>query len=607
MMDAEWSAMGWEAVYCLAIIIAVLVGLAAGKAPDALLVGAVVLVTLVGIITPEEAFAGFSNTGMLTVGALFVVAAGLRETGALDRIGGWMLGRATTERSVVRRLAVSVTGMSAFLNNTPIVSMFIPIIIDWCKKRGAAPSRLLLPLSYLCILGGTCTLIGTSTNLVVDGLLRQTVQQQPELMGTLYPMALFEMSAVGIPYAIVGALYLYFIGYRLLPDRKDPLDRLSESYREYLANMRIEEGCRLVGQQVQEAGLRQLPGLFLIEIVRGTELITPIAPDQILHAGDVLTFTGAVSTIVELEKIPGLVSIADGGYDGRGSRDRMLCEAVVSSTSPALGKTIRDAQFRATYNAAVVAVHRGGERLKGRVGDIVLHAGDTLLLQTGPHFVRAHRNNPDFLLISGIYDSRPFQHEKAIVSLGLLALLIVLMATQVVDIVIAAFLVAALMIATRCISVSEARQSIDWQTLITIGAAFGLAKALENSGGVAGIADYVVANAGTWGPLAILVAIYFLTSMVTELVTNNAAAALLFPFAVAIAGQMDVNPRTFVMAIAFAASASFITPLGYQTNLMVYGPGGYKVTDFIRVGLPLNLILLALASVLIPLVWPFYP
>jgi di/tricarboxylate transporter len=418
-------------------------------------------------------------------------------------------------------------------------------------------------------------------------------------------MGLFELSYVGIPYCIVGVLYLYFVGYRLLPERKDPLDRLSESYREYLANMRIEDGCRLVGQQVQEAGLRQLPGLFLIEIVREGEIIAPIAPDQLLHAGDVLTFTGAVSTIVELERIPGMVSVADGGYENKGSRDRMLCESVVSNTSPVQGKTIRDADFRATYNAAVVAVHRGGQRLMGRVGDIVLHAGDTLLLQTGPHFVRAHRNNPDFLLISGVDDSRPFQHEKAAVSLGLLALLILLMATGVVPIVIAAFVVAGLMIVTRCISASEARQSVDWQTLITIGAAFGMAKALENSGGVAWIAEVAVGSVGAWGPVAILCAIYFITSMVTEVVTNNAAAALLFPFAIAMADQLDVSARPFVMAIAFAASASFITPIGYQTNLMVYGPGGYRLTDFVRVGAPLNLILLVVATLLIPMAWPF--
>lgn len=597
--------MGWEAVFCFVVIFAVFAALAKGIAPDAVLVGGVLLVTLARIISPEEAFAGFSNSGMLTVGALFVVAAGLRETGALDRVGALMLGTAATEKSVLRRLSATVTGMSAFLNNTPIVSMFIPIIVDWCKKRGAAPSRLLLPLSYLTILGGTCTLIGTSTNLVVQGLLEQTIAYNPDYESSLYPMSFFELAWLGIPYAVVGSLYLYFVGYRLLPERKDPLDRLSESYREYLANMRIDETCRLVGQQVQEAGLRQLPGLFLIEIVREGEILAPVAPDQTLHAGDILTFTGAVSTIVELERIPGLESVADGGYESRGSRDRMLCEAVVSNTSPAQGKTIRDADFRATYNAAVVAVHRGGQRLKGRVGDIVLHPGDTLLLQTGPHFVRAHRNNPDFLLISGVDNSRPFQHEKGPVSLALLAVLVILMATGIVPIVVAAFLVAGLMIATRCISVSEARQSIDWQTLITIGAAFGLAKALENSGGVAAIANLAVGSIGVWGPIAVLVAIYMITSVVTEVVTNNAAAALLFPFAVAIGHELGVDPRPFVMAITFAASASFVTPIGYQTNLMVYGPGGYKLTDFVRVGLPLNLVLTALAAVLIPWIWPF--
>lgn len=597
--------MEWEGYFCLGVVGLVFAGLVMNLAPDALLVGSVVLVALAGVISPQEAFVGFSNTGMLTVGALFVVAAALRETGALDSIGARLLGRAKTERSALLRLAGSVTTMSAFLNNTPIVAMFIPIITDWCKKHQVAPSRLLLPLSYLCILGGTCTLIGTSTNLVVNGLMTETAQSDATLADSLRPMGLFELGYVGVPYAIVGICYLMFVGHRLLPRRKDLIETLSDSSREYLVNLRVDPGCRLVGMNVEDAGLRHLPGLFLIEILRDDHLIAPVPPNHRLHRGDILTFTGVVGTIVDLKRISGLTSIGDRDEDARRLRPRgVLCEAVVSGTSPCLGKTIRDADFRALYNAAVVAVHRNGERLQGKVGDIVLRTGDTLLLQTGPHFVRANRNNPDFLLVSGLEDSRPVRSDKAILSMALLALLIGLMATGLVKIVVAAFLVAGLMILARCISVSDARQSVDWQTLITIAAAFGLGKALVNSGCVDTTAEIVVDLTGGLGPRAVLAGVYIMTSIFTELVTNNAAAALVFPFAVAIAGRLDADPRPFVMAVTFAASASFMTPLGYQTNLMVFGPGGYRLSDFTRVGLPLNILLLLCATVLIPIVWP---
>jgi len=599
--------MGFEAIFCLFVLALVFWGLVRNYASDALLLGALVLVTVAGIITPDEALVGFSNAGMLTVGALYVVAAALRETGALDVAGSLVLGRANSEQGALLRMAGSVTGMSAFLNNTPIVAMFVPIVIDWCRKHRLEPSRLLIPLSYLSILGGTCTLIGTSTNIVVNGLMQEASASDPLLREALAPMRFFELGYVGLPYAIIGIAYLLFVGRHLLPSRKSFIDQLSDSSREYLVNMQVRPRCRLIGQSVQKAGLRQLPGLFLVEITREGEIISPVSPDQVLRANDTLTFTGTVGTLVELERIPGLVPLAADERETQAEprRGRTLCEAVMSPTSPAVGKTIRDSDFRALYNAAIVAVHRGGERLVGKVGDIVLRPGDTLLLQTGPHFARANRNNPDFLLVGGIDDARSVRHDRAVVSLVLLLLLIALMISSVINIVVASFLIAGLMVLSRCISVSDARRSIDWQTLITIASVFGLAKALGNSGCVDFASPFCAGVAERFGSSGMLAGIYLTTSLFAAMVGNNAAAVLMFPFAVAIAGQAELNPRPLVMAVAFAASASFMTPLGYQTNLMVYGPGGYRFMDFVRVGLPLNLILLACATILIPLAWPF--
>lgn len=576
------------------LVVGILVSLAREWAPpDFIMLGAAVLCAVVGLIKPGTVFEGFADTSMLTVGALYVVAASVRETGALERVGGWVLGNARTEKQALWRMALSVTGLSAFMNNTPLVAMMIPVLQGWCKKHNVAPSKVLMPLSMFTVLGGTCTLVGTSTNLVVQGLLKRN---------GLPEMSLFDSAWVGLPLAVAGCAYLLFVGSKMLPERRDLMEQFDANRREFLVNLRIEPGCRLAGQEVEEAGLRHLQGLFLVEIVREGEVITPVRPDRRLEVGDILTFTGVVDTIVELERIPGLVPVADAPVVD--DSDRELHEAVVSSTSPLVGRSIRDSEFRATYNAAVLAVHRGGERLKGRVGDIVLRPGDTLLLQTGPHFDRAHRNDGDFYLVSAVQDARPLRHNRAWLALGLLAFLVGMLSYGVTP-VLAAFCVAGLALLTGCIAPNVARQALDLQTLVTIAASFGVSEALEASGFVRFSAEHMVHLAEGFGPVAILVVIYLMASVMTELLTNTAAAALMFPFAIETAGQMHVSHWPFVMAITYAASLSFLTPIGYQTNLMVYGPGGYKFTDFTKVGAPLNVMLTILVAILVPLVWKF--
>ena len=599
--------MTWTAWFALAVTALVIIGLSRNLAADALIWGAVVACGLAGILALPEMFIGFTNTGMLTIAALFVVAAGVRETGALEVLGKALLGNVRTLPGVMRKLGISVPLLSAFLNNTPVVAMFIPMLSQWCAKHRVSPSRLFIPLSYMSILGGMTTLIGTSTNLVVQGMMAEAAARNSDFAESLRPMGLFEIGAVGIPCAILGIAYLLVFSGRILPARIDMLEEIGTSPREYLAEMRVGPECRMIGQHVEEAGLRHLHGLFLAEIIRDGEIIAPVQPDHVIEADDVLTFTGVLNTIVELEKKQGLIPVADPDYEHELSelRERMLSEAVVSPTSPLIGQSISDSNFRAHYNAAVVAVHRGGARLARRLGDIVLQSGDTLLLQTGPHFAEAHRNNRDFFLVSGVSDSKPPRYDRAGLSLALLGILIVLLTTQLIPTVLAAFLIAGAMIAGGCISVAEARASLELQTLFAIAGAIALGQALLNSGAVHAIAETTVGTLGGWGPYAVLAGIAVLTMLFTEIVTNTAAAALMFPLAVATAVSLGVDPRPFAMVVALIASASFLTPIGYQTNLMVYGPGGYRFSDFARVGLPLSVLILLLATVLAPMVWPF--
>ncbi|MFP6581399.1 MAG: SLC13 family permease [Candidatus Hydrogenedentota bacterium] len=601
--------MTWEIWFVAGVIVLIIAALIRNWGPpDMVLLGGSLVCGLVGIISPEQVFSGFVNQGTLTIAALFVVAGAMSETGALESVQRWIFGRAKTEKEGLRRLALSVSTMSALFNNTPIVAMLMPVVNEWCRKNGISPSRILMPLSFLAILGGTCTLIGTSTHLAVNGLILSTLASTPELNDSLRPLQLFELAWVGVPFVFVGILYILFIGRHWLPERKDLMQSIESSPREYFAEMQIQADCALIGQDIEAAGLRHLPGLFLMEIVRGDTVITPVRPEQVLEQDDVLTFAGVVSTMVDLErKFQGLVPVADENYEDRSSerRGKYLCEAVISSRSPLIAKSIRDADFRAMYNAAIIAVHRGGGRIQGRIGDIVLRAGDTLLLQAGHEFGRLHHNNPDFYLVSDIEGSQALRHEKVWVSSALMVLLIILMTIPSVPVVYAAFVVAGLMIFTGCLSSTEARESIDWPTLITIGSAFGLGYALEESQAAQLLGDTLVGIAGASSSYMLLGLVYLVTGIFAAVVSSKAAAVLMYPVALAVAFQVGLSPQPFVLAIMYSAAASFATPLGYPTNLIVYGPGGYKFTDFMRVGVPLNLVLMVIAVYLIPKVWGF--
>ena len=561
--------------------------------PDVVLGAALVALAASGVIDIETALSGFSNPAIATIAAMFIVAAGLQATGVLEVVSDRLFRGVETLTPALFRTTVSTAAISAFVNNTPVVAMAMPAVGSWSRRTRISPSKILIPTSYASILGGVCTLIGTSTNLVSDGLLRSH---------GLAGLDFFELARIGVPAAVIGIIYLVFVAPRLLPERVTLRD-LDGDLRRYTAEFEVIEPSVLTGKTVEQAGLRRLPGLFLVSIERETGTIAPVGPGVRLFPADRLTFAGVLETIVDLRKFRGLEPVAEEKRHERpGSAE--LHEAVVSQGSPLIGTSIRDANFRGRYNAAVIAVHRHGERIASRIGDIVLRPGDTLLVEAGPGFTRAFRDSRDFYLVSRVDESQPLRHDRMLASVAVLALVVITASLRVFPITIAALGGAILMVALRCLTPGEAKRAVDWSVLIMIGAALGIAQALESSGAAELIGSGIVAAGSGLGPIGVLAGVLIASMVLTELVSNTAAIALMFPIALSAAAQLGIDPRSFLIGATIAASFSFSTPIGYQTNLMVYGPGGYRFRDFTRVGVPLQLILLLLSIGLIPLIWP---
>jgi di/tricarboxylate transporter len=550
-----------------------------------------------GLLTIEDGVRGFANPGVLTIAALFVVVVGLRETGAIDWIASALLGRPRSERGALLRVMTPVAGLSAFLNNTPVVAMMIPAVQDWAKRLKLAPSRLLLPLSYAAILGGTCSLIGTSTNLVVAGLVMSH--------DALEPLGMFDITWIGLPTAIACGAVMLWLGPHLLPSRQSEGRPLSDP-REYTLELLVPEGSALANQTVDQAGLRNLPGGFLIQVERGEDIVAPVAPDFVLRAGDRLLFAGIVDSIRDLVQTRGLVLTTDQVFKLDSPRHRRrLFEAVVSSTSVLSGASVRSAGFRNRFDGAVIAVARNGARIRRKIGDILLQAGDLLLVEADPSFGERAGRSSDFLLVRSLEDSAPRRHGRAPLAIGILVAMVAATAVGVYPMLVAALVAAALMVATRCCTLTDARRGIDWSILTVIGASLGLGAAMEQTGAAGLVATSVLQGIGQ-SPQALLAAVFTATALLTSLISNNAAVALMFSVALATANSISAAPMPFVIAVMMGGSACFATPIGYQTNLMVYGPGGYRFSDFLRAGLPLTLLVGGITVILTPLVFPFY-
>jgi len=619
--------MSWEAWYAVGTIVIVILALVSNRVNvDTAMVGGLVLLLVGHAVLPGEilpvadGIKGFAHPAIIMIAALFVVAAGLQETGGMELVARRLLGRPKSVAGAQFRLMAPVAFMSAFMNNTPIVAMYVPIVADWARKLRISPSKLFLPLSFAAILGGKITLIGTASNIVVmeqyvkelpARLAAEAAGEAPLWLSTLgvEPLSssrqFWGIAGLGVATTIAGIALILVLSKWLLPARRPSEEKPLDS-RRYQVELVVRSDSPIIGKSIEEAGLRQLPGLYLTQIERDGAIIHAVAPGEIIRADDVLAFAGILESVVDLRKIRGLVPATDQVEKiDADRRQRTLVEAVVSRNSELVGQSVRVSRFRTRYNAAIIAVHRNGEELRAKIGDIVLQPGDTLLLDTHEGFVGAFRNSDAFYLVSPVEGSRPVHHENAGVALTVLGVVVVLLTLTPIPPVTAALAGAGLMVLTRCVSGSLARSAINWQVVLVIGSAIGMGAALQRTGAADDIVRGMLSVCQGFGPHAMLAVVFALATLFAQLITNNGAAVLMFPIAMATARDLGVRPEPFMFTLMIAAGSTYLSPVSYQTNLLVYGPGGYRFLDFARLGLPLVVVLALVCIVLAPMLYPF--
>lgn len=542
---------------------------------------AVLALLILGLIRIEDFLTGFSNPSVLTIFLLIFITHAVKEhynlAGMLDRF----FGRARSTRGFLFRMTSSVAAFSSLMNNTPIVALMIPYVRQWAKRKNTPPSKLMLPLSYAALIGGTITVIGTSTNLVLNGFILSRNEDPLQLSHFLFP---------GILVTAAGILFMYLFADRLLPGRSDAMKELSGHAREYLVETRIGEESELIGQTIAEANLRNLSGAYLFEVIRGRQVYNPVSPGICLEVNDILIFAG------ETEDIMSLVKDSGNGlqlpHNGRSDPDALanVMETVVPANSELIGKTLKETSFRQRYDAAVIAVHRNGEKIRGKIGEIALKAGDLLLISAGKEFERTIRQNRNLYLVSVIAKVEEVEKKKKwIFGLAFLALA-GLMIVGVLDLFMGLLLMLTFAMFTGMLTVADIRRLLELELLIVLVSAIALSKALINSGAAELLADNLLSVFIPYGPRGILIGLFVLTIILTTFVTNVAAVSIVFPITYAICHELGLPHHPFYLGIAFAASACFLSPFSYQTNLMVYGPGGYKFQDYLKVGTPFTFI-----------------
>lgn len=558
---------------------------------------AVIILGFFGVLTPREILSGFANEQIAVIIMLLLFGDIIRRTAVIDNMFEKIFSGAKSYKGFLSRMMLVVAGFSAFLNNTPLVAVMMPYVNNWSKRNEIPPSKFLIPLSYAAILGGCATLIGTSTNLIVNGLV---VDQ--DIVQNLEPLNIFDFVWVGVPMIIIGYLYFMFWGYRLLPERKHPLDDIQGTNRNYLIETQIRKKSRLIGKNIGESGLRDLKGLYLVEIQRNEKKIFVVSNNLVLAESDILVFAGNTDKVTDLIDRDLGLSIPSVGMLRRKKKTEIV-EIVISHNSSLINKSLKKINFRANFDAAVIGVHRNEGRIESKLRDVVLKAGDVLLLYSGDDFISRSRDTSDFYYISKVKTYQRFEWYKIPILVGGLVLSIILSALHIIPLFMGLIVLLLASLVMKVTNPKDLPKGIDYDLVLIIVMSLALGTAMIKSGAADLIANFFINIFLPFGKIGIIFGIYLITAFMAAYITNKAAVAIIFPISLTMAVNLELPYMPFILVVAYAAAANFMTPVGYQTNLMVYGPGGYSFKDFFKVGFPLTMIYMVVTVTILSLIY----
>lgn len=558
---------------------------------------AVIILGITHILEPSEIIDGFANEQIAIIIMLLLLGDIYRRTSVLDIFFYWVFKSSKTIKSFTARMMLIVAPMSAFLNNTPLVALMMPYVHTGAKKHKASVSKLMIPLSFAAILGGCTTLIGTSTNLIVNGLVTDQ-----KIIPNLPSLNIFDFTAVGLPMLVIGIIYLLTFGQKLLPDNKSVIDKVSDISREYIVEGRIKVNSPLIGKTIAEAGLRNLQGLFLFEILRENLRITAVPNDTILLEEDILLFTGNTKAIADFVKTREGIEIPSVGMFSR-KKNTEVIEIVISHNSALNGKTLKEVNFRAKFDATAIAVHRNGETLAGKIGSVELKSGDAVLLLAGTYFEDRYKDTSDFYLISRVKEFRRLGFWRTAVLVGGTIAVIFLSAIGLIKLFNGLLVLLTSLVLFKITKPKDLIKSVDYDLILIIAFSLALGTAMIKTGVADIFANSIISVFKPFGIIGILTGIYFITAILAAFITNKAAVAVTFPVSLTLALSLNADVMPFILVVAYAAAANFMTPVGYQTNLMVYGPGGYKFKDFLKIGTPLTIIYMIVTITILSLIY----